>query len=463
MKRKGLCPSVILVVLSLLCIFTSCNDEVNTDNGKGYISLVINIDNNSYSSRSTRAATREPATDNESRVDNVVLLFYTTDGYSSADLNMSDAMANSIKIIQAMRFESSQLTEEYSSAGRYYTTEARECPLALINSENYHALVVVNTDKTANDYIGKTIAEVRDQLSGSAQWHTNGSTVADYDYFMMSSQKDAIITKSNTSGKGTKEDPILIPINIERMAARIDFVPNAAYDASVGGYVYDAVVESGSVTETAGGFVLKYAGPINCLNTGGYVFRRVASRVAGTLTVTGTDYLGDEVVGLDVSKGNYVVDPWTTQKDEDSATKMAANYTNFGTIAAADLANYKVQPLAGADFYVLGYTMENTTLDNNTTYATGVEFRGTYYTKENWDATNHQPVAGAAGTDKTYRYFIHHSYLNNTEATTATPMFYGIVRNNVYKIQISKVKGEALLFTISVRPWTCYIHPEVII
>lgn len=448
--------------MSLLCFVSSCKSDGDIDNSKDvrYISLIINIDSNNPSK--SRAATRESATDNESRVDNVVLLLYTTNGYNDADLNMSDAMASSIKIIQALRFESSELTEQYTSTGRYYTTEARECPLAFINSQRYHALAIANTDHTADYYIGKTIAEVRDLLAGSTQWHTNSSKPEDFDYFMMSSQKDAVITESNTSGKGTKDDPVIVPINIERLAARIDFLPNAAYDASVGGYVYDAVVESGGITKNSGGLVMKYAGPINCMSANSYLFRRVANRVAGTLTVTGTDYLGDEVEGLDASTGNYVIDPWTTQKTAAAATTMADRYTNFGTLPA-DLSNYKVQPITGSNFYVLGYTMENTTLDNNTTYATGVEFRGTYYAAAEWDSTNHQPKTGATGKEKIYRYYIRHSNYDSTAATTDTPMLYGTVRNNIYKIQVTKVIGEDLMFTISVRPWTPYIHPDVII
>lgn len=448
--------------MSLLCFVSSCKSDGDIDNNKDvrYISLIINIDSNNPSK--SRAATRESATDNESRVDNVVLLLYTTDGYNDADLNMSDAIASSIKIIQALRFESSELTEQYTSTGRYYTTEARECPLAFINSQRYHALAIANTDHTADYYIGKTIADVRDLLAGSTQWHTNSSKPEDFDYFMMSSQKDAVITESNTSGKGTKDDPVIVPINIERLAARIDFLPNAAYDASVGGYVYDAVVESGGITKNSGGLVMKYAGPINCMSANSYLFRRVANRVAGTLTVTGTDYLGDEVEGLDASTGNYVIDPWTTQKTAAAATTMADRYTNFGTLPA-DLSNYKVQPITGSNFYVLGYTMENTTLDNNTTYATGVEFRGTYYAAAEWDSTNHQPKTGATGKEKIYRYYIRHSNYDSTAATTDTPMLYGTVRNNIYKIQVTKVIGEDLMFTISVRPWTPYIHPDVII
>ncbi len=450
------------MLMSLLCFVSSCKSDGDIENNKDvrYISLIINIDSNNPAK--SRAATRESATDNESRVDNVVLLLYTTDGYNDADLNMSDAMASSIKIIQALRFESSELTEQYTSTGRYYTTEARECPLAFINSQRYHALAITNTDQTADYFIGKTIAEVRDLLAGSAQWHTNSGKPENFDYFMMSSQKDAVITESNTSGKGTKDDPVIVPINIERLAARIDFLPNAAYDASLGGYVYDAVVESGGVTKTSGGLVMKYAGPINCMSANSYLFRRVANRVAGTLTVTGTDYLGDEVEGLDASTGNYVIDPWTTQKTAAAATTMADRYTNFGTLPA-DLSNYAVQPITGSNFYVLGYTMENTTLDNNTTYATGVEFRGTYYADNEWDSTNHHPKTGATGKEKIYRYYIRHSNNGSTAATADTPMLYGTVRNNIYKIQVSKVIGEDLLFTISVRPWTPYIHPEVII
>lgn len=463
MKFKGLCAYILSLSLGLLCCLTSCKSEGEIDGSDvGYISLKITIDNGDNGL--TRSGTRESATDNESKVDNVILLFYTTNLYpNDYGIEMPDEMASSIRISNAMSFTSTQLKEEYTSDGRYYTTEARSCPLSVINDGNVHMLVIANSDNTADSYIGKTVAAVRDEVSGTSQW-TAGTDVSTCTHFMMTSEKDAVISKSNTSGAGTKEDPVIVPVNIERLAARIDFIPNAAYDATLGGYVYDAVLDNGTATMADGGFVLTHVVPINLMKGGAYMFRRVAEKVSGSLSYKNVVYLGDEKEGLDITSGNFVIDPWTTRKTSANKSKMESYYTNFGGLdSSASLDDYKVKSINGLTYYSLCYTMENTTLDNSSDYSTAIILRGRIYNKSEWNATLHQPVTGATGTVKEQVYYIKHCYVDNESATLDTPMLRGIVRNNIYKISVSRVVGSDFILTLNVKPWTTYTHPEVTI
>lgn len=122
---------------------------------------------------------------------------------------------------------------------------------------------------------------------------------------------------------------------------------------------------------------------------------------------------------------------------------------------------YNVKEVASTKSYILDYVMENTTTDNAETYSTGLIFKGKYYEETEWDKTNHRPNPGAAGTDKYYTYTIRHSDPTDAGPKTA-PMYYGIVRNNIYRIKIEGVVGEkkGMVLTIAVKKWAKYTHAE---
>lgn len=148
---------------------------------------------------------------------------------------------------------------------------------------------------------------------------------------------------------------------------------------------------------------------------------------------------------------NYVVCPWT--KDRTGLTLAKAE-------GPASLYNVK-KTTAGDESYILDYVMENTTTDNAEANSTCLIFKGKYYESSNWDATQHRPIASAKGTDKEYTYTIRHSDPNGTGPSTA-PMYYGIVRNNIYQVKIEGVVGKkkGMVLTIAVKKWAKYTHAE---
>lgn len=123
--------------------------------------------------------------------------------------------------------------------------------------------------------------------------------------------------------------------------------------------------------------------------------------------------------------------------------------TSTGTIADAS--------------YILDYVMENTTTDNAETYSTGLIFKGKYYEPSEWDTANKQPTTGATGTEKEYTYTLRHSDPSGS-GTTADPMHFGVVRNNIYQVKVDGVEGKSkgIKLTIHVVPWAHYDHGEVI-
>lgn len=117
----------------------------------------------------------------------------------------------------------------------------------------------------------------------------------------------------------------------------------------------------------------------------------------------------------------------------------------------------------GTASYILDYVMENTTTDNAEAYSTGLIFKGKYYESSEWDATKHRPIAGAKGTKKEYTYTLRHSDPSGS-GTTADPMHFGVVRNNIYQVKVEGVEGKSkgIKLTIHVVPWAHYDHGEVI-
>lgn len=330
--------------------------------------------------------------------------------------------------------------------------------------------------------------------------------------------------KTYTPHAGTIDDPVPVFAKVERVAARIEFhIDNSSngdigtffggqtdvvkFNTTLGGYVYPAVTadtkkltdKNTKVSELASGyFVLTHVLPYNCLKESSYLLKRVYD---GSTTT----YLDKETTTGDKTgvANNYVIDPWTLSTDGHT-TSLYSNPLGISVgdetealIKAFDddlWKTYKVSNFLDNDHKVimryrnetyeyeknqwrdiLTYTMENTTLDNSVEHATGLLFRGKYYTKEEWN--DGSPKEGA-GTDKVYRYYIRHSDpTNDFQATgipsadklkTATPMTFGIVRNNLYRVSIGKViapetktEEPKLNIVLKVKPWTKYTHDEI--
>ena len=279
---------------------------------------------------------------------------------------------------------------------------------------------------------------------------TRNDVIAFFTVFVMSSKKDATIDFSGKpgSGTGTESDPYVVNVDIERLAARIDIIPNATYDDTGKGYYYNVMDE----TNVVGGFKLESVTPTKVMTKGEYLIKRVSS----DKTVSSVTYFGDEKMDVTTKAStNYVVCPWTmdraglTLAEAEGPTSFynVKKTTSTGTIADAS--------------YILDYVMENTTTDNAETNSTGLVFKGKYYELSDWDTTNKQPKAGKSGTDKYYTYTIRHSDPTGTGSKT-DPMYYGIVRNNIYRIKIEGVVGEkkGMVLTIAVKKWAKYTHAE---
>ena len=440
-----------LLALLLVMSFASCASDTTSDlplpskDMKAYLQVKVTVEG-SGDTRASRAITeplggedgngREPGINHENDVNSLAVLLYKSD---KGDLSEADATIDYV-------YTFTGLNKETTSSGKdaTYTTGPREIDAAIVGKD-YHVIVIANADDMTSRCKEKKISEVRDlQMSKVC---TRNADITKFSNFIMSSKNDA---KIDFTKEGSETDPYVVDVNIERLAARIDIIPNATYDETNQGYYYD--VKDG--TNVVGGFKLESVTPTKVMTSGEYLIKRVSS----DKTVPSVTYFGLETKDADNKATNYVVCPWT--KDRTGLTLSNAE-------GPASLYNVKETTSTSTAVeeasYILDYVMENTTTDNKEDNSTGLIFKGKYYESSEWDATSKQPKAGFAGAEKQYTYTLRHSDPSGS-GTTADPMHFGVVRNNIYQVKVEGVEGKSkgLKLTIHVVPWAHYDHGEVI-
>lgn len=429
--------------------FASCASDTTSDlplpskDMKAYLQVKVTVEG-SGDTRASRAATgrpqggedgdgREPGTNHENEVNSLTVLLYESD---KEDIAEADAKIDYVYTFTGLKSSS-------STGGVTYTTGPREIDPVIVG-KSYHVLVIANAGDMTSRCKGQNISKIRDMQMDKVC--TRNDDIANFTDFVMSSKTDAKIDFSGKSGSGTgtESDPYMVDVNIERLAARIDIIPTAAFDGTSQGYYYNVM----DGTNVIGGFKLESVTPTNVMTKGEYLIKRVSS----DKDVSSVTYFGLEAKDADNKATNYVVCPWT--KDRAGLTLAKAE-------GPASL--YNVQEVASTKSYILDYVMENTTTDNAGDYSTGLIFKGKYYEETEWDATKKQPKAGSIGKEKRYTYTLRHSDPSGS-GTTADPMHFGVVRNNIYQVKVEGVEGKSkgIKLTIHVVPWAHYDHGEVI-
>ena len=245
--------------------------------------------------------------------------------------------------------------ENSTGVDRKYTTSPQQVDL---ENGTYNVIVVANpgTDWWTGRSI--TLADVRDYIQTTA-WTVSESG---YSNFVMTSAADATLTLNSNP----ESDPATAEVNVERMAARLDYKAEAPYTCSDPAY-------SGATVEITG------AALVNNLTEGSYLLKRVADDVNGN----NLSYLGDETADENGVATNYVLDPWTASKNGN----LYGTWFMNGSPDPNWWAGY-VQPGTsvsdGAETWQrIGYTLENTTAADaaGSDYSTGVVFKAKFYPK----------------------------------------------------------------------------------
>ena len=441
-----------LLALLLVMSFASCASDTASDSPlpskdmKAYLQVKVTVEG-SGDTRASRATTgpqggedgdgREPGTNHENEVNSLAVLLYKSD---KDDLSDDNAIIDYVYTFTNLK----KATTPTSGRDATYTTVPKEIDASIVG-KNYHVIVIANADDMTSRCKGTKISEIRDMQMDKVC--TRNDDIANFTDFVMSSKKDAKIDFSGKSGSGTgtESDPYVVNVDIERLAARIDIIPNATFDGTSQGYYYNVM----DGTNVVGGFKLESVTPTKVMTSGEYLIKRVSSDKA----VSSVTYYGEEEMNPTTKAStNYVVCPWT----KDRADLSLAD-------AEGPPSLYNVKEVASTKSYILDYVMENTTTDNAETYSTGLIFKGKYYESSVWDAATKQPKAGFAGAEKQYTYTLRHSDPSGS-GTTADPMHFGVVRNNIYQVKVEGVEGKSkgIKLTIHVVPWAHYDHGEVI-
>lgn len=444
-----------LLALLLVMSFTSCASDTTSDlplpskDMKAYLQVKVTVEG-SGDTRASRATTgpqggeegdgREPGINHENDVNSLTVLLYNSD---KDDLSDDNAIIDYVYTFTGLKSSS-------STGGVTYTTGPREIDPVIVG-KNYHVLVIANAGDMTSRCKGKKISEIRDMQMDKVCTRNDG--IANFTDFVMSSKTDAKIDFSGKSGSGTgtESDPYMVDVNIERLVARIDIIPTATFDGTSHCYYYNVM----DGTNVVGGFKLESVTPSKVLTKGEYLIKRVSSDAA----VSAVTYFGEEKMDATTKAStNYVVCPWT--KDRTGLTLSNAE-------GPASLYNVKETTSTSTAVeeasYILDYVMENTTTNNAEDNSTGLIFKGKYYESSEWNATTKKPKAGFAGAEKQYTYTLRHSDPSGN-GTTADPMHFGVVRNNIYQVKVEGVEGKSkgIKLTIHVVPWAHYDHGEVI-
>lgn len=425
--------------------FASCASDTTSDlplpskDMKAYLQVKVTVEG-SGDTRASRADKgpyggedgdgSEQGINKENDVNSLTVLLYESD---KDDLSDDNAIIDYV-----YTFTNLNKVTTSSGSDATYTTVPREIDASIVG-KNYHVIVIANADDMTSRCKGK-ISEVRDlQMSKVC---TRDADITNFSNFIMSSKTDAMI---DFTKEGSETDPYVVNVDIERLAARIDIIPNATYVDTDKGYYYNVM----DGTNVIGGFKLESVTPTKVMTKGEYLIKRVSPNAA----VSAVTYFGLEAKDADNKATNYVVCPWT--KDRTGLTLAEAE-------GPASLYNVK-ETTVGEASYILDYVMENTTTDNAEDYSTGLIFKGKYYEETEWDATMKQPKAGSIGKEKEYTYTLRHSDPSGS-GTTADPMHFGVVRNNIYQVKVEGVEGKSkgIKLTIHVVPWAHYDHGEVI-
>lgn len=283
----------------------------------------------------------------ENEIKSAVAFFYQgsgTDGVNSSGTTPIMAVAT---------FNVGSPTEPGNGIDRTYTTTPQQVDL---DDGTYNVLVVANPG--ADWWTGQslTLDDVRNHIQTTA-WTASESGYSD---FVMTSAADATLTLNSNP----ENDPAKAEVNVERMAARLDYKAEASYTCADLAY-------SGATVEITG------AALVNNLTAGSYIIKRVADDVNGT----NLSYLGDETADVNGAATNYVLDPWTTNKSKD----LYGTWFMNGSSDPNWWAGY-VQPGTpvsdGTDTWQrIGYTLENTTAADaaGSDYSTGVVFKATFH------------------------------------------------------------------------------------
>ena len=368
MKRKHvrLHHRPLLGAVLLAAVLGGCGEsddlqagQPSTGAGKQYVSLTFTMPAEEGGSRANPTGGEngdghEMGQDYENTISTAVAFFFQNNG---AGVN-GDASTP----VRYMYFDDFQEYTKGDGNGKDRVYKTKPIPTDLYGE--YNVLVVANPGTDSWWTATTTLGAVRDKKLTQAWTESNG----DYSNFLMSSAKDATIQISDANN--TEATAANTTIDVERMAARVDYKKLASYTCEDPNY-------TGATVEIKGAVLVN-----NLTQPGSYAMKRVSTAsTGGTIT-----YLGDETLGDNDLPNNWVIDPTTGNKG------TATFGVNWLDTNASDPNWWAGKATVGKpitktnkegqseDWNILGYTLENITAPDETKHEhnTAVVFKAKF-------------------------------------------------------------------------------------
>lgn len=375
MKRKHvrLHHRSLLGALLMTAMLAACgeNDDLQagqpaTGAGKHYVSLTFTMPTREQTSRADNPTGGEggdgyeQGQDNENTITDAVAFFFQNNG---AGVN-GDASTP----VQYLRFTDFNPPEDGNGNPIDRTYTSKPIPTSLYGE--YNVLVVANPGTDNWWTYTTTLGEVRDEVLKQAWTGEAGKE----SYFLMSSAADATIQISDANN--TEATAANKEINVERMAARVDYKTLNSYT------IEEDEDYKGATVEIEGAVLVN-----NLTGLGSYAMKRVSTATENGIIT----YLGDETLGTD-GLPNWVLDPTTGKKETGASFGVSWKDTNainpkwWADKATVGKTITKTNETTQQDeqWNILGYTLENITALNETKheYNTAVVFKAKFHPAE---------------------------------------------------------------------------------
>lgn len=430
-----------LWTLAFACAAVSCSDDLNegpnggnqgngVDGEKTFMNVTISP---GVTTRATGGEEGDNTSDdqeigesNEYKVDNVTVILYT-----DKDGNTPTSFTHDCKLVAAGFANTPAMSVDDENWHNRQTsveitiTDSNE---SNFDNKTYGVITVTNLANAAalKDRINSedinTGAELANVLQTS-EWSGSGASATK---FVMSTHNDtytgsaALFDQVTLKANATSDNAPTADVHVERLAAKIRM--------SATENITDFIYSIGSGSNVTAKVRLDNVAIVNQLTSGTYTLKRVTPAVTatdGTIPAIGTDgdnYLGNETA-TNGAGTNYVIDPWTRNKNEDGLASLTTkdaiatagvtttagqtitlNYANdfegenyatmwAGLTGAVELSNSTAFE-NGANV-LLTYTRENTTSAamSRNGYSTGALFKATYFPKQ-YSAVTKETVDG---------------------------------------------------------------------
>lgn len=496
----------LLMSFFMACVNAGCKDdtflssETEEEDGNGiYISIMVNTGEKSVSRAGTTPTPGEDGdglqhgVGDENKIYSLIVYFFQGEESNGKRMGINSSEPEKIPVY-TLEFDSDELyggnnaTNNYDAV--YYSVTKEVSEIGLNIGQTYDVLVIVNPDLFKFSYDINTLKDLQNAALRDIIVDNTDNGKKTYRFLMASATSefnaDTGINSVKIEATNTKNNPAVVYVDVERMAARVDcHIDNNGE--------YNVIGRNGDKVELQSLIVVnKYIANVDeygwyLPNSGSYWFKRVTEDLT---TFSNIEYLGDEkILEMNGVAGNYVLGPMTLTPPEiidttdifpydHSLYYYKNNHSDWEDIwiSTTDLLNRPLTSTHNNDTYhFLDYVQENilpvdvlNQANGMAYYCTGIVFKAKYIPKgittddgtfyrysgkfyssldEIKEATGNQNISeytfSQLGITEYpngicyYTYFIKHA--EDGDDTKVSPMEYAIVRNNIYQVNVTGI------------------------